>query len=98
MNTWSDKKWFLWSLLIYPVTIWGWCIPGNVAYDLKIQEIILLPGIIAWFLSCFALAQGIKRIVNRQVSLLYVAALILFFIYFIFPIFIIVIFFLYVKV
>lgn len=90
MKTWSDKKWFIWSLLIYPITIWGWWVPNNVAYELKIQELIIIPGVVAWIFSSIALIKGLKRIIRKRVSKIYITALCLYFIHFIFPFIIII--------
>lgn len=50
------------GILIYPLGLWGVRIPGNILYQLGLDDIMLLSILIAWIISLVTLLIHITRI------------------------------------
>jgi hypothetical protein len=71
----NDKKVNIFILvigsLIYPLGLWGVKIPGNILYQLGLDDIMLLSILVAWIISLVTLLIHITRIQRNLKSKTY---------------------------
>jgi hypothetical protein len=73
------------GILIYPLGLWGVKIPGNILYELGLDDIMLLSILFAWIISLVATIVCLARIQKNLRSKVLWIGFILNFIYLVTP-------------
>ncbi len=59
------------GILIYPLGLWGTNIPGNILYQMGLDDIMLLSILFAWIISLIVIIFNTFRMKNNYKSKIY---------------------------